>query len=307
MTVRRVLDVSWRVLVVALLYSVVQLPLALLQAPRPGLSPAFVQTVALVPITGAVYALVMLPLARRLPCRTLVRIACLFVPLYWIALLSNLVEAFFDTTLPRAELAGGAVVLAIPTLVAAAAIAWLLPAHVRETPAPGLRASLGDRTLLSWVWRILAAGVLFAVLLQAFGELWSPIIGRYYHDPAFMAQTHTVAPPGYVAWPEETARGVVFVLVLLPLLAVMRGRDWRGLLAVGACVALIDAALEGWLGMASQVTWPLQFRLGEGLDLTSDAIARGVFVAVLLALPAAASVREPRGAAAVETAATTTP
>jgi hypothetical protein len=278
---------AWRVLVVALVYGVLSLPISLMSA-----SPSRAASVAIGLVTGAAYALVVVPLARRLPYRRLTRFLAIFLLLYWVGLLSNLVEAWFDTTISRTQLIGGAVILAIPVAAASLAVAWLLPARATERPVPPISELLGQRSFLSWVVRVLVAGLLFAVVLQLAGTLWGPVIARYYHDPAYMAQTQTITPPGYVAWPEEVARGILFTLVLLPVLAVFRGRDWRALLAVGAYVALLDAVIEGWLPMFAQTSWPLQFRLGEGADLTTDALARGVFVALLLALPAAAGGRK---------------
>jgi hypothetical protein len=69
-----------------------------------------------------------------------------------------------------------------------------------------------------------------------------PLSAQPYHDPAYIAQVQT----DYIAGPEELFRGVVFVLVLLPVLAVIRGRGWPDLLRTAAYIALIDAALEAW-------------------------------------------------------------
>jgi hypothetical protein len=151
----------------------------------------------------------------------------------------------------------------------------------------GVLAVLRERSLASWAWRVVVFGVLFFVVLELAGEAWGPVIAPYYHDPAYMSQTHTFAPLASIGVPEEVLRGIVFVLVLLPVLAVMRGRDARSLLALAGYVALLDAVVEGWLPMLAQTSWPLQFRLGEGVgDLGTDAIVRGVLVALLLALPA---------------------
>jgi hypothetical protein len=276
-----ILGVAWRVLVVALVSLAFERLLGLLT----GTSPT-VQGVVLELATGAIYALVLLPLARRLPYRRLTRVVALFVPLYWIAYLSNLVEAGFDTTISRGTLIGGAIFLAIPIVIISVLIAWLFPAAPQEPPVPGIWPSLGQRPLLSWVWRVAVVAVLFAVLLQLFGSMYGPLIARYYHDPAFMAQTHTVPPPSYIAWPEETARGVLFVLALLPVLAVVRGRDWPAIGYAAIYVTLIGVGLEAWQVFA-MTTYPMGFRLGEGLDLTTDAVARGILVAALLVLPAA--------------------
>src|SRR5215467_10759185 len=275
-----VLGVAWRVLVVAVFNLAFERLLGLLVGTRPT-----VQGVVLGLATGAIYALVLMPLARRLPYRRLTRIVALFVPLYWIAYLSNLVEAGFNTTISRGTLVGGAIFFAIPAVVICVLIAWLFPAAPQEPPVPGFWESLGQRPLLSWVWRVAVVAVLYAVLLQLFGSMYGPLIAKYYSDPAFMAQTHTVPPPAYIAWPEETARGVLFVLSLLPVLAVVRGRDWPAIGYAALYVTLIGVGLEEWQVFA-MTTYPIGFRLGEGLDLTTDAVARGILVAALLVLPA---------------------
>ena len=282
-----VFDVGRRVLVVAAVYVVLFLPLGLVSGSRPS-----VQTVIVGLVTGAGFALVLLPLARRLPYRMRTRVIALFVPLYWIYSLSNLVEAYFITSVSHTSLTLGAIFLIIPALVVSWLVAWLLPPYEQAGHARGIWELLGQRPLLSWVWRALLAGLLFAVLIELFGVAWGPLISRYYHDPVYIAQAHIAnpPPPSYVTWAEEYVRGLVFVLALLPVLAVVRGRGWPAILGVAAYVALINAALEAWLPMLGS-TFPPGFRLGEGLDLTSDAVARGIFVAALLALTAPASRR----------------
>src|SRR5215467_2009107 len=285
-----VFDVGWRVVVVAAVYAVLFLALELVSGSRPS-----AQTVIVGLVTGAGFALVLLPLARRLPYRMRTRVIALFVPLYWIYSLSNLVEAYFITSVSHTSLTLGAIFLIIPALVVSWLVAWLLPPYEQAGHARGIWELLGQRPLLSWVWRALLAGLLFAVLIELFGVAWGPLISRYYHDPAYIAQAHIANPPApaYVTWAEEYVRGVVFVLVLLPVLAVTRGRGWPAILGVARYVALTDAALEAWLPMLGSA-FPLGFRLGEGLDLTSDAVARGIIVAALVALPALESQRPAR-------------
>lgn len=281
-----VLGVGWRVLVIAVVNLAFYRLLGLVSGSRPALSVAFLQAVVLDLVTGALYALVLMPLAHRLPYRRLTRFLALFVPLYWIGNLSNLVEAWVDTTIPHGQLVVGAIFLAIPAAVICLLIAWLFPAAEHERPVPGIWESLGDRPLLSWVWRVAVVALLYAVLLQVFGSLYGPLISKYYHDPAFMAQSHTTTAAAYVAWPEEFGRGVFFVLALLPVLAVVRGRDWPRIAFAALYLTLIGVSLEAWQVFAMP-SYPLGFRLGEGLDLTTDAVARGVIVAALLVLPAA--------------------
>ena len=280
-----------RIVAIAIGYTIVSRLIGLLTGSHPALSPAYLQTVIIDLISGAAYALVLLPLARRLPYRMGTRIISLWMPLYYIAVLGNLVEALFYTTISRFELIAGMVILGIPSLVASWLIAWLLPASKQEQPVPGIWRTLSIRPLFSWIWRIVVVGILYSIILELFGQLLD--LGKYYTNSAYTSQLGTTTQPLSITLSEEAVRGVVFVLVLLPLLAVMRGRSWSKLLTLALYVALIDAAFESWLAMLAQTSWTLAFRLGEGTNLTLDAIARGIIVALFLALPAFAKSKQP--------------
>lgn len=66
---RLVLNVGWRVLLIAIVYVVMDRLLGLSSGPRPSLASGYLQAVAISLVTGACYALVLLPLARCLPYR----------------------------------------------------------------------------------------------------------------------------------------------------------------------------------------------------------------------------------------------
>src|SRR5215831_18394957 len=95
--------VGWRIVAIALAYTLIVRVFGLLAGPRPSPAPEYLQLVAINLVTGAVVALVFLPLARRLPFGMPTRLLAVFVPLYWIGLVSNLVEAAVYTTLPRVQ------------------------------------------------------------------------------------------------------------------------------------------------------------------------------------------------------------
>src|SRR5260370_27169733 len=162
---RSTLDVGWRVLVIALVYSVLMLPATLAQAKGAPAGPIAVSLV-----TGVAYALIMLPLARRLQGRARARFVAIFLPLYWVGSLGNLVEALVWTSIARSTLVFGAVYLAIPIAATSWLIASLLPAGDTNAPDEGILAMLGQRPLLSWAWRVLACGILFAVVLELAGR-----------------------------------------------------------------------------------------------------------------------------------------
>lgn len=270
-----------RILAVAIGYTLVAL---LLKFRLPTLSLAYLQTLLIALVSGVVIAFILLPLARRLPYRMGTRLLILFFLLYWIAALGNLVEAYFYTTLSRITLTLGIVIEAIPYLVTAWLIAWLFPPAQPVQSGEGFWQTLSERPLLSWLWRIACAGILFALFLQLNGMLLH--LGQYYTNSGLTKQLGTTTAPFAIAMLEELGRGIIFSLVLLPVIAVMHGRSWRQLLMLALYIALIDAALESWLSVLPNTSWTLAFRLGEGANLTLDAIVRGVFIALLLALPA---------------------
>src|SRR5215831_12507186 len=114
-----VMDVAWRVLAIAIVSMLVGRLIGLLTGQRPALTPDYLETVAIGLLTGAVQALVLLPLARRLPYSMRTRFLVLFVLLYWIGLLSNLLEAAVNTSLPLGQLVAATIIFAIPSAVTA--------------------------------------------------------------------------------------------------------------------------------------------------------------------------------------------
>jgi hypothetical protein len=122
-----------------------------------------------------------------------------------------------------------------------------------------------------------------------FALLVTPIEHAYYADPTFVASLHTRVPSTQVTVLLEAARGILFVLAVLPVIAVMR----RSRVATGLYVALLGAALEGWIPLLGQASWPVMMRVGNVLELTADACGRALLIALLVFLPAVAA----RGAA----------
>jgi hypothetical protein len=293
------IDITGRVLLVAIGFTIVSLLISLLTGSKPTLSPTYLQKVLYYLVTGAVYAPVLLPLARRLPYRQRVRILALFIPLFWTATMADIAEAYFFTTFSPIALTIGAIILGLTQLVTCGLISWLFPAYEQEQAVPGIWQILRQRPLLSWIWRMIIVGLAYPVFyLYVFGALITPFVAKYYHDPTYMAQSHTISQPDYIVWPLETMRGMLFALSLLPVLAVMRGRHWPKILYTALYLSLIGAAFESWLPMLGQASWPLALRIAHGLELTGDALSRGIFIALFLVLPIMinkpGSVNEPR-------------
>ena len=230
--------------------------------------------------SGLLYVAILAPLALRLTTGLWPRLGAVFLTLYVTGTLTDLLEAYFYTTvLTPFSLAAALVFLALPALVIALLVVLVVrPSGVASDPhRPGL-AETEHRPLANWTLRVLLAGVLYVPIYYAFAATVTPIEHEFYYDPTFIAQLHTTVPPTEVTIALEAVRGLPFVLALLPALSVVPQRRWVSVLYLG----LIGAVLEGWVPLLGQTTWPLAMRLGNFVELTGDAFGRAFVVMVLL-------------------------
>ncbi len=268
-----------RVLIGGVLSAIILTPLALLQSSG-GPSTAFsAQTVVIQLISGVGYVAIMIPLARRIADH---RFLMIFAPLYVTSTLTNMIEAYFYTSLfTPATLLAALILAGIPLLAITGIIIWLIPADAEARQAPRIGQVLRERKVGSWFWRIVAAGAPYPVVYLTFARLVTPIEHPYYADPAFVASLHTVVPPFLTTLILEAVRGILFVLAVLPVIAVQRTSRW----STGIYIALIGAVLEGWIPLLGQTSWPIMMRVGNVLELTGDASVRALLMALLVALP----------------------
>jgi hypothetical protein len=241
-------------------------------------------------VSGILYVAVMTPLARGVGYRPLARLLAIFVPLYVTGTLTDLLEAaVYTTLLTPATLLAALLFEALPILLITAIIVIAIPPSPAARPSPRFGQVMRDRAWSSWLWRIVLAGAPYALIYLFFALLVTPIEHAYYADPTFVASLHTRVPSTPVTVLLEAARGILFVLAVLPVIAVMR----RSRVATGLYVALLGAALEGWIPLLGQASWPVMMRVGNVLELTADACGRALLIALLVFLPAVAA----RGAA----------
>jgi hypothetical protein len=231
--------------------------------------------------SGLLYVAILAPLALRLTTGLWPRLGAVFLTLYVTGTLTDLIEAYFYTTvLTPFSLAAALLFLALPALLIALLVVLVVkPSGVASDPhgRPG-RAETEHRPLADWAWRVLLAGVLYVPIYYAFAAMVTPVEHAFYYDPTFIAQLHTTVPPDTVTIPLEAFRGLLFVLALLPALSVAPQQRWVSVAYLG----LIGAVLEGWVPLLGQTTWPLAMRLGNVVELTGDAFGRALVVMFLL-------------------------
>jgi hypothetical protein len=237
--------------------------------------------------SGALFALVLIPLARRVHRGWPIRILALILPLYWIYTASNEIELFFFTN-SHPSLSGQVIsylVALLAALVVATLTAWFFPPSTQSIASSGARP---HRSLLSWLWHIVLAGILYVPTYLLFGALIYPVVRPYYNNPAY--GLHLVTPPIETWITLEVVRGICYVLALLPVLLVMRGPRWQTSLYLFAVIGMMNSWVP--LLLAGSMIWPLTLRLGHTLEITGDALVQGFTIGLLCALPLARRKRQ---------------
>jgi hypothetical protein len=159
--------------------------------------------------SGLLYVAILAPLALRLTTGLWPRFGAVFLTLYLTGTLTDLLEAYFYTTvLTPFSLVAALVFLALPALVIALLVVLVVrPSGVASDPhrRPGL-AETEHRPLANWTWRVLLAAVLY-VPIYYLAAMVTPIEHEFYYDPTFIAQLHTTVPPTEVTIALEAVRG----------------------------------------------------------------------------------------------------
>ncbi len=271
-----------RVVLGGLLSAVVLIAFALLLSSSKSSVTLSVSSLLIRIVSGLFYVAVMAPLARGASYRRFPRFLAIFVPLYVTGTLTDLIEAYFYTTLLTPfSLIAALIIEALPLLLITGIITLFIPVAENARDTPRFGQVMRERSFFSWVWRIVAAGAPYAAIYLFFAMLVTPIEHAFYYDPSFIASLHTVVPSTTTTLILEAVRGILFVLAMLPVIAVMRKSRW----STGLYIALIGAALEAWIPLLGQSSWPVMMRVGNVLELTGDACGRALLMALLVALP----------------------
>jgi len=246
-------------------------------------TPFSLQSIPIRIVSGIFYVTIMTPLARRVWYRRLPRFLAIFVPLYITGSVTDLIEAYFySSVLTPLSLIAALIINALPLLLITGVITWLIPADEDARNAPGFSQTMRERSFFSWFWRIVVAGVPYPAIYLSFAAIVTPLEHVFYHDPAFIASLHTVVPSTMTTIILEAIRGILFVLAMLPVIAAIRTSRW----VTGLYIAVIGAMLEAWIPLLAQTSWPVMMRVGNLLELTADACGRALLMALLVALPA---------------------
>jgi hypothetical protein len=253
-------------------------PLKALQMPTPqipaGTDP---NLILLWMVAGSVLvALVLSWVARELQGHWGVRWAVLFALIWGGSAVNMVIEASLFTTsgavASSQAMATTMVIYALPSLFLAGALALLFPpADSGHGLGESLRRFFAQRPMRSWLWRLPLAVLAFPVVYFGFGLLVQPFVADIYAEGLYEMQLPT--------WgqmiPVQLARGLLFLLISLPVIAAWR----KGNLHLIAVLGMTFFVLLSFMSVLTAYWLPLNFRLIHGLEILVDSL---VYVAVLI-------------------------
>ncbi len=268
-----------RCLVIGLGYAVVTLVMGvmLLLDAGNGLVTAFV----LLTLGGTLLALVLSPAIRHLPLARMQRVAVLWAVLFLVGYPINALEAMFFTTLSPGQLIGQGVRVLGTSFIVAWLFDWLFPAQP-PTASLGrrLREMLARRSWLSWLGRLVLCSLAYVLVYLVVGAVFYLAFTQpYYTDPALAEQLQLRAPPDFgVILPLEIVRGLLFALVLLPLIATVRlGRRW-----LAVWLGLILFVAGALVSLLVNRSWPIPLRVYHGVEIFFQNFTLGLVIGYLL-------------------------
>ena len=151
----------------------------------------------------------------------------------------------------------------IPSLLVAAAVAWLFPPVSKENKFVSAAKSFFSRySASSWIWRLGLGAVLFMPIYYFFGLLVVPFTIEYYRQGLYGLQI----PPLNQLLVILLIRSVFFFLACLPILVVWQSSRWNLVLNLG--LALFYFVGFQSLLIANWMPWSL--RLPHMLEILAD-------------------------------------
>ena len=154
-------------------------------------------------------------------------------------------------------------------VLAVLAFGRLLPFFGRGEPSADdrLRMSAGE-----WAWKLGLASVVYAAIYITFGALVAiPLAG-----PAFDEYYRDLVAPAWLL-PFQVVRGAVWIVALLPVVRMMRGRWWEA----GLACALLSSILTAGALLMPNPFMPDQMRFAHFFELLSSNFVFGWAIAFI--------------------------
>ena len=137
---------------------------------------------------------------------------------------------------------------------------------------------------VQWFMRLTVIGICYVVIYFAFGYFiaWqSPAVRAYYHgaDPgSFIAQLGVVFRETRWLFPLQFLRGVLWALIALPVIRMLKSRQWETALAVALCFAICTSSQL----LIPNPLMPYEVRMAHLLETSTSNFLFGLVVVAVL-------------------------
>jgi hypothetical protein len=262
-----------RVLCFSLIYNAMQLILGYVGTQRVSILWVISNFIA-----GVFLAIVLGLLFARLPFRRAIRIGVAWLALFVVQEFSNLVEGYFFTTYIQTIYLFFAATFnsLLVTLIEALLVGFLfIPEKVDRSFVEEFHAYAHRRSWRSWILRIVAGSVVYFPIYFLFGALISPFVLPYYESSSMGLRI----PSFTVMIPLELVRGLLYVVALLPVIALLRV-ERKYVFAGVASLLYVAGAFAPFLAGPG---FPVQLRIFHGVEILADSLVYGAALAYLFA------------------------
>jgi hypothetical protein len=229
-------------------------------------------------VAGIFLAVMLSVLFAQLPFRRAIRIGVAWPALFVVQEFSNLVEGYFFTTYIQTIYLFFAATFnsLLVTLIEALLVGFLFaPEKVDRSFVEEFRAYTHRRPWRSWILRIVAGSVVYFPIYFLFGALISPFVLPYYESSSMGLRI----PSFTVMIPLELVRGFLYVLALLPIIALLRGERKYVFAGVASLLYVAGAVVPFLAGPGL----PVQLRVFHGVEILADSLVYGAALAYLFA------------------------
>jgi hypothetical protein len=163
-----------------------------------------------------------------------------------------------------------------PSILCGTAVAWLFPPADKEIGVVKLvKAYFSSRKTGAWIWRLVAAAVVFVPIYLFFGSLVAPLTAQYFQQSAYGLRMPNQEAMLLVL----VVRSALFMLACLPIIIMWQQSKWSLFLNLG--IALFVQV--GFLYMLGAYYMPLTVRVPHTLEILADSFTYAGLLVVLLA------------------------
>ena len=228
-------------------------------------------------VSGTILSLILGFLAVNFNYSKTIRFTLILTILFIVGYLSNIVEYLFFSTVTLSDLYLEIAFMFIVYAVIATFIIYIFPAKTNPTSLKiKLYSLFSSHSRTWWTIRIFITGTLYVPVYLLFGTLFSPIITPFYTDPSYGLEL--VIPPLEVIIPLEIIRGIVYVVLLIPVIASVK----LNTIKQGLLLAAILFGVGALPGLLTNQSWPILLRLTHGIEIAADSVVFGIMVSKIL-------------------------